>query len=115
LTKSGDGDTIAIPKKELGMAAKKVKPLGNRIVVQRVEAKASKGGILLPESAKEKPKQGKVLAVGPGKVDEKGKVQAVEVKVGDQVLFAAYAGSEYKGDGQEILILSEEDILAVVN
>lgn len=91
---------------------KKVKPLGNRIVIQRVEAKTSKGGILLPETAKEKPRQGKVLAVGPGKVDEKGKTHPLDVKVGDQVLFSSYAGTEYK---DEFLILSEDDILALVN
>ncbi|HEY4254805.1 MAG TPA: co-chaperone GroES [Chlamydiales bacterium] len=97
------------------MAAKKIKPLGNRIVIQRQEAKVSKGGILLPESAQEKPKQGKVLAVGPGKVDEKGKLIPVELKVGNQILFSSYAGTEYKLDAEEYLILSEEDVLAVLN
>ncbi len=95
--------------------ASKLKPLGDRILVQRKEATASKGGILLPESAKEKPKQGLVLAVGPGKVDGKGKLIPVEVQVGDQILFSSYAGTEYKSEGQEFLILSQEDILAVVN
>jgi len=89
---------------------KKIKPLGNRVVVQRQEAKTSKGGILLPEAAREKPKQGKVLAVGPGKIDGKGKVLPMDIKVGDQVLFSSYAGTEF----QEHLILGEEDVLAVV-
>jgi chaperonin GroES len=97
------------------MAAKKIKPLGNRIVIQRQEAKVSKGGILLPESAQEKPKQGKVLAVGPGKVNEKGKLVPVELKVGNQILFSSYAGTECKLDSEEYLILSEEDVLAVLN
>lgn len=94
---------------------KKIKPLGNRILVQRQEAKTSKGGILLPESAKEKPKQGKVLAVGPGKTDEKGRHHPVDVKVGDQVLFSSYGGTEYKANDEEFLILSEEDVLAVLS
>ena len=94
---------------------KKIKPLGNRVVVQRQEVKVSKGGILLPESAQEKPKQGKVLSVGPGKVDEKGKLTALDLKVGDQVLFSSYAGTECKLEGQEVLILAEEDVLAVLN
>lgn len=96
-------------------AKKKVKPLGNRILVQRQEAKTSKGGILLPESAQQKPKQGKVVEVGPGKADDKGRLQPLDVKVGDDILFASYAGTEYKADDQEYLILSEDDILAVLN
>ena len=96
------------------MPAKKIKPLGNKIVVQRKEASATKGGILLPESAKEKPRQGTVIAVGPGKVDEKGKTNPLDVKVGDEVLFSSYSGTEYKADEQEYLILSEEDVLAIV-
>lgn len=95
--------------------ASKLKPLGNRILVQRQEAKSSKGGILLPESAKEKPKQGTVLAVGPGKTDDKGRVHPVGLKTGDQILFSSYAGTEYKTEGQEFLILTEEDVLAVMN
>ena len=94
--------------------APKIKPLGNRVVVQRQEAHVSKGGILLPESAQEKPKQGKVLAVGPGKTDDHGRHHPVDLKVGDQVLFSSYAGTEYKADGQELLVLAEDDILAVV-
>ena len=93
------------------MSIKNVKPLGNRILVERSAAKTTKGGILLPDSAQEKPRQGKVLAVGPGKVDEQGKIHPMDVKVGDQVLFSSYSGTEYK---EECMILSEEDILAVL-
>jgi len=97
------------------MCAKKCKPLGNKIVIQRKEAQTTKGGILLPETAKEKPKQGIVIAVGPGKVDDKGKSHPIEVKVGDEVLFSSYAGTEYKMGVEDYLILSEEDVLAIVN
>ncbi len=93
--------------------SKKIKPLGNRIVVQRQEAKTTKGGIILPEAAQEKPRQGKVVAVGPGKVDEKGKTHTLDVKIGDEILFSSYSGTEYKADGMDYLILSEEDVLAV--
>lgn len=97
------------------MTKKKIKPLGNRIVIERKEAIATKGGILLPESAKEKPRHGTVIAVGPGKTDEKGKNHPLDVKVGDEVLFSSYAGTEYKEDLKDYLILSEEDVLAIVN
>ena len=97
------------------MATKKIKPLGNRIVVQRQEVKTSKGGILLPESAQQKPKQGKVLAVGPGKMDDKGKLHPLDVKVGDEILFSSYGGTEYKNAADEVLILNEDDILAILN
>ena len=93
------------------MTLKNVKPLGNRILVQRSLAKTTKGGILLPDSAQEKPRQGTVLAVGPGKADDHGKIHPLDVKVGDQVLFSSYSGTEYKED---TMILSEEDILAVL-
>lgn len=97
------------------MSSKKIKPLGPRIVIERQEAKATKGGILLPESAQEKPRQGKVIAVGSGRVDEKGKTHALDVKVGDQILFSSYSGTEYKSAGTDYLILSEDDVLAIVN
>jgi chaperonin GroES len=97
------------------MSAKKVKPLGNRIIVQRQEAKVSKGGILLPESAQQKPKQGKVIAVGPGKADEKGRIYPIGVNVGDEILFSSYGATEFKTDQEDVLILSEDDILAVIN
>lgn len=93
----------------------KIKPLGNRVLIKRSKAPTTKGGILLPDSAQEKPKEGIVMAIGPGKIDEKGNKQTVEVKVGDHVLFGAYAGTEVKGDNEEMLILSEEDILGVLS
>ncbi|MBX7066534.1 MAG: co-chaperone GroES [Parachlamydiales bacterium] len=93
---------------------KKIKPLGNRIVVKRQEAKTTKGGILLPETAQEKPRQGTVVAVGPGKIDDKGKSVPLDLKVGDEILFSSYSGTEYKADDVDYLILSEEDVLAVL-
>lgn len=99
------------------MAVKEhIKPLGNRVLVKRSEIKMSKGGILLPETAQEKPRQGEVVAVGPGKCDDKGELQAMNVRVGDFVLFSAYAGTEVKteDDQADFLIMSEEDILGVL-
>ena len=94
----------------------KVVPLNDKIVVKRLEAEEkTAGGIVLPDTAKEKPKQGKVLSTGEGKVLESGKRQAFQVKKGDKVLFTSYAGSEVKVDGKEYLIMSEEDILAIVS
>jgi chaperonin GroES len=106
--------------KETGMMAKCVKPLNNRVLVKRSQMVASKGGILLPDSAQEKPKQGEVVAVGPGKLNDDGILQVMSVKVGDQVLFSSYAGVEVKMEEVDVkhpeethLILSEEDILGV--
>ena len=91
-------------------------PLGNRILIKRLAAQTSKGGILLPDSAQEKPKQGEVISVGPGKYDENGKLMEMELKKGDRVLFTSYAGTEVLPDEEEdLLILSEEDVLAVLN
>jgi chaperonin GroES len=93
-----------------------IKPLGDRIVVKRLEAASmTKGGIVLPDSAKEKPKEGEIMAVGPGKTLESGEVQAPQVNVGDKVLFSSYAGTEVSIDGDEFLIMSESDVLAVVD
>lgn len=97
------------------MSEKKIKPLGNRIVVQREEAKTKKGGILLPESAQQKPRQGKVIAVGPGKMDDKGCNHCIDLKVGDEILFSSYAGTEYKLNDTDYMIMSDEDVLAVLN
>ena len=100
------------------MAKKKVgiKPLGDKIVVKRLEAEGkTKGGIVLPDSAKEKPKQGEVIAVGTGKVLESGETQKPQVQVGDKILFGSYAGTEVTVDGAEYLIMSESDVLAVVD
>lgn len=92
-----------------------IKPLADRCVVKKLDSEEkTAGGIVLPDSAKEKPQQGEVLAVGPGKLDDKSARQAMEVKVGDKVLFAKYSGTEVKIDGVEYLILSERDILAVI-
>lgn len=92
-----------------------LKPLADRVVVKKVEAEEkTAGGIVLPDTAKEKPQQAEVLAVGPGKLDEKGTRHPMELKVGDRVLFAKYSGTEVKIDGVEYIILSERDILAVV-
>lgn len=93
----------------------KFKPLGNRILVKRLKAQTTKGGILLPDSAQEKPRQGEVVAIGPGKLEKNGAIKPMELRVGDQVLFSSFAGTEVKAaDGEEILIMSEEDVLAVI-
>jgi chaperonin GroES len=93
-----------------------IKPLGNRVLVKRAEMKLSKGGILLPETAQEKPRQGEIVAIGPGKLDDKGNLKKVDVRVGDQVLFSSYAGTEVKteDDGADFLIMSEDDIIGVL-
>ena len=92
-----------------------LKPLGDRIVVEPVEQEeVTAGGIVLPETAKEKPQQGKVLAAGPGARDEDGKRIAMDVKVGDKVLYAKYGGTEFKMDGKKLLILRESDILGTI-
>jgi chaperonin GroES len=91
----------------------KIKPLGNRILIKRSKAPTTKGGILLPDSAQQKPQEGIVVAIGPGKLDEHGNKETVQVTVGDLVLFSSYAGTEIK-DEEEMLILSEDDILGVL-
>ncbi len=95
--------------------ATKVRPLHNRLIVQRIdEDEKTAGGIIIPDSAKEKPSEGRVIAVGPGKRDDKGNLVAVEVQKGDRVLFGKYAGTEVTLDGDEHLIISEDDVLAVL-
>ncbi|NLG97374.1 MAG: co-chaperone GroES [Chloroflexi bacterium] len=92
-----------------------LKPLGSRVVVEPLESEeVTAGGIVLPETAKEKPQRGKVLSVGPGDRDEDGNRIAMDVEVGDTVLFAKYAGTEIKMNGQKLLILRESDLLAIV-
>jgi len=93
-----------------------IQPLGDRVLLKVLEAESkTKGGILLPDTAKEKPQEGEVVAVGKGKVSEDGKVKPLEVKAGDRVLFAKYSGTEVTTkDGEEYLIVKEEDILAIV-
>ena len=93
----------------------KIKPLSDRILVIRVEEeKKTKGGILIPDTAKEKPQEGKVIAVGPGKMNEKGERISMDVEKGDRVLFGKYSGNEIKIDGVEHLIMREDDILGIV-
>jgi chaperonin GroES len=93
----------------------KVRPLHDRVIVKRVEEEEqTKGGIIIPDTAKEKPIEGKVVAVGSGKVLENGKKQPLEVKEGDRVLFGKYAGTDIKVDGEEHLIMREDDIIAIV-
>ncbi|MBM4333332.1 MAG: co-chaperone GroES [Deltaproteobacteria bacterium] len=93
----------------------KIRPLQDRIIVKRVEEEEkTKGGIIIPETAKEKPMEGKIIAVGKGKVLEDGKIQPLDVKVGDRVLFGKYSGTEVKIDGEEHLIMREDDILGVI-
>jgi chaperonin GroES len=92
-----------------------LKPLGDKVIIKRLEAETkTKGGIVLPDAAKEKPKRGKVLAVGEGKTLDSGEVVKPAVKVGDEVLFSSYAGTEITVDGHEVLIMSQDDLLAVI-
>ncbi len=93
----------------------KIKPLGDRVVIERSEEKeVTKGGIVLPDTAKERPQEGKVVAVGEGKKTEDGKVVALSLKVGDTVLYGKYSGTEIKVDDQEYIIMREDDVLAVI-
>jgi len=93
----------------------KIRPLGNRILVLRVDGEEkTSGGIIIPDSAKEKPQEGKIVAAGPGKVNEKGERIQLDVKEGDRVLFGKYAGNDIKIDGIEHLIMQEDDILGIV-
>jgi len=93
----------------------KIRPLGDRILVKRIkEEERTKGGIIIPDTAKEKPQEGKVVAVGKGKVNDDGKLIPTEVKAGDKILFGKYSGSEVKIDGEEHLILREDDILGIL-
>jgi chaperonin GroES len=91
------------------------RPLGDRVLVKRVEEEEkTKGGIIIPDTAKEKPQEGEVIAVGPGARDDSGKVVPLDVKVGDRILFGKWSGTEVKLDGQDLLIMKESDILGVV-
>jgi chaperonin GroES len=93
----------------------KLRPLHDRVIVKRLEEeRKTASGIVIPDSAAEKPDQGEILAVGPGKKNEEGKLSPVDVKVGDKVLFGKYAGTTVKVDGEELLVMREEDIMAVV-
>lgn len=93
----------------------KIRPLQDRVIVKRIEEEEkSKGGIIIPDTAKEKPQEGRVVAVGKGKVNENGKITPLDVKVNDRVLFGKYSGSDINIDGEEHLIMREEDILGIV-
>lgn len=94
-----------------------LRPLHDRILVKRLEESEAKsqGGIIIPDTAKEKPQQAKVLAVGAGRITDDGKVQPMDVKVGDQVIFSKYAGTEVKLDGEDLLIIREDDVLGVLD
>ena len=91
------------------------RPLGDRVLVRRVkEEEKTKGGIIIPDTVKEKPQEGLVVSVGPGARDEQGKIQALDVKVGDKILFGKWSGSEVKIDGEDLLIMKESDVLGVL-
>ena len=93
----------------------KIRPLQDRVIVKRIaEEEKTKGGIIIPDTAKEKPQEGKIIAVGKGKVNDDGKAIPLQVKVGDRILFGKYSGSEIKLNGEEHLIMREEDILGVI-
>src|ERR1700722_20885185 len=93
----------------------KFRPLHDRVVIRRIEGEEkTKGGIIIPDSAKEKPQEGEVLSVGPGARDESGKLQPLDVKVGDRILFGKWSGTEVKLDGEDLLIMKESDILGVL-
>jgi chaperonin GroES len=93
----------------------KIRPLHDRVIVKRLEEeRTSPGGIVIPDSAAEKPSQGKVISVGKGKILEDGTVRALDVKVGDKILFGKYSGTEVKVDGDDLLVMREEDIMAVI-
>ena len=98
------------------MSKSKFRPLHDRVVVKRIDAEAtSKGGIIIPDNAKEKPSQGEIVAVGPGGRDEAGKLIAIDLKVGDRVLFGKWSGTEVKLDGEDLIIMKEADIMGIVD
>lgn len=91
-----------------------LKPLADRVVIKRIEEEVKKGGIIIPDTAKEKPQKGEVIAVGPGRLDEQGNRMPMEVKVGNKVLFSKYAGTEVKIGDEEYLVMREDDILCII-
>jgi chaperonin GroES len=113
-SKTSDGHRRPAGGITLATAAK-LRPLGDRVVVKPTpREEMTKSGIVLPDTAKEKPQEGEVIAAGPGRVLDDGKREAMDVKVGDKVLYGKYAGTEFKVDGDELLIVSQKDILAIV-
>jgi chaperonin GroES len=104
------------PKQGNPMSKSKFRPLHDRVVVKRLDAEEkTKGGIIIPDTAQEKPSQGQVVAVGPGGRDESGKLTPIDLKVGDKVLFGKWSGTEIKLDGEELLIMKESDIMGVLS
>ena len=92
------------------------RPLGDRVVIKRIDEEAkTKGGIIIPDTAKEKPQEGEIVAIGPGARDEQGKIQPLDVKVGDRILFGKWSGSEVKIDGEDLLIMKESDVLGILD
>ena len=111
-----EGNALATATAKKGSTATKLRPLGDRVVIQPTpREEMTKSGIVLPDTAKEKPQEGKILAAGPGRLTDEGKREPMDVKEGDTVLYAKYAGTEFKVDGEELLIVSQKDILAIVN
>ena len=97
------------------MANVKIKPIGDRVLVEHIEEKEQvRGGIIIPDSAKEKPQEGEIIAVGPGGRDDSGKIVALDVKAGDRILFGKWSGTEVKIDGEEFLIMKESDIMGII-
>jgi len=93
----------------------KFRPLGDRVLVKRVEEETkTKGGIIIPDTAKEKPQEGEVISTGPGARDDNGKIQPLDVKAGDRILFGKWSGTEVKVDGQDLLIMKESDVLGII-
>jgi chaperonin GroES len=114
-TGGAPSDLSTEPPEANVMAKSRFRPLHDRVVVKRIDAEEkTKGGIIIPDTAKEKPSQGEITAVGPGGRDESGKLIPIDVKVGDRVLFGKWSGSEVKLDGEELLIMKESDIMGVL-
>jgi chaperonin GroES len=115
---AGFGDRRQITQEGTALAtatATKLRPLGDRVVIQPTpREEMTKSGIVLPDTAKEKPQEGKIVAAGPGRLNDDGKREPMDVKEGDTVLYAKYAGTEFKVEGEELLIVSQKDILAIV-
>jgi chaperonin GroES len=112
LPSAAAGDGFGVIKEDCNMA---FRPLHDRVVVKRLEGEEkTKGGIIIPDSAKEKPQEGKIVAVGPGARDESGKLVPLDVKAGDRILFGKWSGTEVKIDGDDLLIMKESDVLGIV-
>ena len=96
------------------MSSLKIRPLHDRVIIERIEERTTASGIVIPETAGDKPQRGKVLATGPGKTIENGTLQKLDVKIGDEILFGKYSGTEVKIDGKSLLVMREEDIMGVI-